>query len=132
MRRIPHSPASALATVALLYGLVAAGPLHLVLDHHELCPEHGELVHGDGSPAQLDDDDTHGRLPADGSVPHGHDRDRCDYALILGAPGEPAPPSTSLALERKTALAELHFRISGAPQPIATLSLAPNHSPPVI
>lgn len=128
MRRFLRHRTSTLAALTVLAGLVGAGPLHLLLNHHELCPEHGALVHGDGDHHDEDGPSRAPEPPAPSS--HGHDEDRCDFDLLLSAPGEAAP---FVAVE--IALADVVYEWRSPSHGTARTSLplldvAPSHSPP--
>ena len=104
----------------LLVVLHAASLGHLLLERHEVCPEHGELVHADraGRPHVRSADDAAGdgsgpAVRADASDAVGHDDDHCAAVatrrelavlpadgsglIILAAAESPAVPASAEA-----------------------------------
>lgn len=121
----------AAATVALyaLGGL--SGLFHLAATAHEVCAEHGAMVH----PGHLD-------RPADGAptpagraalaaavTAAGHGHDHCAIGDHLRQDGLPTPAAT-LARPAPPAGRAIPCPADRPHRPIAALRLAPKHSPP--
>lgn len=105
-----------------------AGPLHLALQPHGLCPWDGSLVH-----EHTDEDEC---APIEGAggehppTPHSHDAEGCGLALLLDAPGLDASATALKTPAAPTPADDALAHHARAFAPIAIIALAPSHSPP--
>jgi hypothetical protein len=112
----------ALVTVLSLLAANVARPLHLVLEAHRTCAEHGELVHGKARPAAA---------PEAPGAPGEDQHDHCWIALG-GRVRAPEPPVVVTSCEDPAAMAsELALEAPAPRAPAVPLfRLAPTLSPP--
>lgn len=129
--RIDAAGLLVLATVALYALGSISGLLHLALTRHEVCAEHGDLVHAThvhrvGPPVAASGPAV--ALPAT-PVPHGHDH--CGIAGHLRQRGL-AAAEPELAPADGPAGWEPVAPVSVEHRPIVPLRLAPKNSPPQV
>jgi len=119
-------PALAVFCVGLFLGAQLGTSFHLAFEPHAVCPEHGEIVHGDAHAVAPDLDDGVGLSAAE---PHAHDE-----CIVVLAPREVGqadlvaeldPPQTQ-AVDAPRAIPP------GPASPRATprYAFAPKQSPP--
>lgn len=128
--RAPAAAGLAVATVALYALGSLSGLFHLAFTRHEVCPEHGKLVHaghlhGAGATAPGPEGPAVAGPPA--PAPHGHDH--CGIAGHLRESGLAAPVA-DLAREAAPAGRAPSLPDERGYRPIAPLLLAPKNSPP--
>lgn len=122
------------AALLALLGVVHIAPaLHFAAVRHQLCAEHGQLHHGDGSDVRAEAvRDSSGDPAASQSAPWvEHEHEHCS-ALAAGCPRALAPASSSSewAWARRTLSGALAADTSAKPS-VELLCYAPKLAPPV-
>lgn len=114
----------------LLLLLFAQGSaqLHMLVEHHHVCAEHGEIADGDAPQSEGRAHDEASALSAGRPpVPDHH----CAVAAHLLQPARTAK-SVALGVVPVAALATPARSLPAGAQQIAILSFAPKHSPPTL
>lgn len=124
--------ALASALLLLLAGAQALPSLHFVLVAHEVCPEHGEILHADdGASSHAPGSTWRGAEVAAGSELE-HEHEHCSVAL---RPGPPELSGAELACDASGALPVAELVAPAARErahsSVALLAYAPKLAPPV-
>jgi hypothetical protein len=124
-------PLWALGVLALLLSDVWRVP-HLLMVRHQVCGEHGELVHehqrGIAPGSQPTDVVTGSASPA---APGGHHHDHCGLVATLGRSAAVLSISSGvLGTGPASTSRVLSFRVLPRPDPESVLAYAPKLSPP--
>lgn len=118
-------------TFMILFGGVAES-IHNAQVGHEICPEHGEVLHVASGHAQWDHvQSSHGHgvrvQPAEQAAEHDH----CLFATLLGSSNSPwTGGPTRIVVPHTASVRPLRATVA-RPDAIPPLSFAPKHSPPV-
>lgn len=122
-----------LATLLVSLGLAFGGSLHLVFERHTYCPELGTIVHVESADdwglrgdEALDD---HGDRDQHSS--HSHDEGACPVEQLMLAPGVLVQPFVLAPVLAGLVSAHPASVAHPGSRPVALLSEAPSHSPPV-
>jgi hypothetical protein len=122
------------ALAALLALLQLAGLAHLALLPHELCPEHGELVHAHAHAhahrrGRAQAAGQNALSAADASL-RGLEDTHCSVFLLQRARAPGSAPTVSSLLQLATGPA-VAWDCGPAPRPVPILLFAPKSSPPI-
>ena len=117
-----------LAQLSLVQVLPA---LHHALVHHEVCAEHGELVHSNESHGHaVTAENEHPGYHADSSGSHEHEH--CGVSAAVRDPGVAAAPPPLLLDASPSAPAAPSVAAASAARSIELLALAPKLPPPSV
>jgi len=126
LKRAHHRAAAVLAMLGLAVAPVS-GTLHLAAEQHEICAEHGELVHGEHAHAEVE---VHSALAVAGEPSHSNEHEHgCILLASLWSQPLPAHHATiTVAPQVPSANGIAVTRLPRATGNV--LAWAPKQSPP--